>query len=246
MPTDAPPYAGKKIGELNQYDPVPEQPPVSAELQRKLIHGYYASTSYMDAQLGRVLAELDRLALTGSTLIVFWGDNGFSLGTHGDWTKHTNYEEANHVPLIFAGPGIVAGARTKALAETVDIFPTLCALAGLPAPTGPQPIDGVSQMPVLRDPAAHVKDHVYHAFPRPRPGKGEWLGRAIRTERYRFVEWKSVRDSAEPADLELYDYVADPGETANVAATLPDVVARLRAILARHPAAKTQATAASP
>jgi iduronate 2-sulfatase len=237
-PAGAPAYAVKGIGELNQYEPVPVSPPVSPELQRKLIHGYYASTSYMDAQLGLVLAELDRLGLAATTLVVFWGDNGFSFGTHGDWTKHTNYEEANHVPLIFAGPGITAGARTKALAETVDLYPTLCALAGLPAPAGPQPIDGVSQVPVLRDPATQVKDHVYHAFPRTRPGKGEWLGRAIRTERYRFVEWKSVRNPTEAADLELYDYATDPGETVNVATQQPEVVARLRALLARHPAAK--------
>lgn len=237
-PTGAPRYATKGIGELNQYEPVPDQPPVSAEIQRRLIHGYYASTSYMDAQLGRVLDELDRLGLTRTTLVVLWGDNGFSLGTHGDWTKHTNYEEANRIPLIFAGPGVAAGARTQALSETVDIFPTLCALAGLPAPTGPQPIDGVNLAPVLRDPRTTVRDHVYHAFPRGRPGKGEWLGRAIRTERYRLVEWKSFRDANEPADLELYDYVADPGETTNVAAQQPEVVARLRAMLARHPAAK--------
>jgi iduronate 2-sulfatase len=93
-------------------------------------------------------------------------------------------------------------------------------------------------VPVLRDPATQVKDHVYHAFPRPRPGKGEWLGRAIRTERYRFVEWKSIRTPAEPADLELYDYLNDPAETVNVAAQQPEVVARLCALLARHPAAK--------
>ncbi len=238
LPAGAPSYAGKGIGELNQYDPVADNPPVSPELQRRLIHGYYASTSYMDAQFGLVLDELDRLGLAGDTLVVLWGDNGFSFGTHGDWTKHTNYEEANHIPLIFAGPGITAGARTRALIETVDIYPTLCALAGLPAPTGSQPIDGVSQVPVLRDPATQVKDHVYHAFPRPRPGKGEWLGRAIRTERYRFVEWKSIRTPAEPADLELYDYLNDPAETVNVAAQQPEVVARLCALLARHPAAK--------
>jgi iduronate 2-sulfatase len=174
---------------------------------------------------------------------VLWGDNGFSFGTHGDWTKHTNYEEAVRIPLIFAGPGITTGARSGALVETVDIFPTLCALAGLPAPSGPQPIDGVSLVPVLGDPMATVRDHVYHAFPRPRPGQGEWLGRAIRTERHRFVEWRPWRDPDATPDLELYDYVADPGETVNLAAQQPEVVARLRAMLARHPEAKPPAAA---
>ncbi len=237
-PKDGPPYALKKIGELNQFAQVPEQPPLTEELQRTLIHGYYAGVSYADAQIGRVLDTLDRLGLAANTVVVVWGDNGYSFGTHGDWTKHTNYEESNHIPILFAGPGITTGARTQALIATVDLYPTLCALVGLPAPTGPQPIDGVSQVPVLRDPKTTVKDYVYHAFPRPRPGQGEWLGRAIRTERYRFVEWKSVRDPAAPADLELYDYVADPLEAVNVAARQPEVVARLLAMLASHPAAK--------
>jgi len=243
-PDGAPTYAGKGIGELGQYAPLPEQNlPVSAEHQRTLIHGYYASMSYMDAQLGRVLDELDRLKLTANTLVVVWGDHGFHLGDHGLWTKHTNYEQANRIPILFAGPGVTRGARTAALAETVDIFPTLCALAGLPAPSGPQPIDGVSLVPVLRDPTAAVKDHAYHVFPRNRPGVGETFGRAIRTARHRLVEWKKSGAPADTADLELYDYESDPGETQNLAATQPEVVARLRAILARHPEAKPQATA---
>ena len=238
-PRDAPPYALKRIMELNQYDPVPEQPPLDEALQRKLIQGYYASTSYMDAQVGRVLDALDRLGLADNTLVLLWGDNGYSLGTHGDWTKHTNFEETNHIPFIFAGPGIARGARTKAMIETVDIYPTLCALAGLPAPQGPQPIDGLSQAPVLRDPQRTVKDHVYHAFPKGRPAKGgEWLGRAIRTARYRLVEWRPADGSPAEPEFELYDYVADPLETTNIAAKNATVLAEMRALLARHPAAK--------
>lgn len=235
-PAGAPPYALKKIGELNQYEPVPDRTPVAEDLQRTLIHGYYAGVSYVDAQIGRVLDELDALGLADRTVVLLWGDNGYSLGTHGDWTKHTNYEDSNRIPYIFAGPGIARGARTAALIETVDIYPTLCALAELPAPAGPQPIEGLSQMPVLRDPKAAVKDHVYHAFPRRRPDRNqEWLGRAIRTERHRYVEWLPFGATGEKPDLELYDYVADPLESKNLAAEQPEIVARLRTVLAKYP-----------
>jgi iduronate 2-sulfatase len=243
-PEGAPPYAPKApLGELNQYDPVPEKPPLSPELQRTLIHGYYASTSYVDAQIGQVLDALAQLGLAENTIVLFWGDNGFSFGHHGLWTKHTNYEEANHIPLVLAGPGIPRGKRTRALVETVDLFPTLCALTGIPAPAGPQPIDGTSLLPVLRDPAAAVKDHVYHAFPRQRPGKGEWIGRAIRTARHRLVEWKPPGGDPALAEYELYDYETDPAESANLAAREPATVARLRELLARHPEARPFASA---
>lgn len=237
-PEGAPAYAGKTLGELNNYEPVPAQPPLDAELQRTLLHGYYAATSYVDAQIGRVLDELDRLRLAERTIIVLWGDHGWHLGDHGAWTKHTNYEQANRIPLVIVAPGVTRpGTRTRQLAETVDLYPTLADLAGLSKPDVPQPLDGVSLVPVLRQPAARVRDHAYHAFPRQRAGEPV-IGRAIRTERYRLVEWKTPGAPLESADLELYDYVLDPEETKNRAAAEPAVVAELQAILARHPEAK--------
>lgn len=236
-PVGAPPYALKGIGELNQYEPIPRQPPVDEALQRELVHGYYASTSYVDAQIGHVLDALDRLGLAKNTIVMLWGDNGFSLGSHGDWTKHTNYEAASHIPYLFAGPGIAKGARTKALIETVDVYPTLAALAGLPRPTGPQPIEGDDLGPVLRDPALPGKEFVYHCFPRPRPGMGEWIGRAIRTARYRYVEWRPLDGSPGKPDLKLYDYDTDPLERENLAAREPQVVAAMQALLAKEPPA---------
>jgi iduronate 2-sulfatase len=237
-PEDAPPYAGKTLLELNQYEPIPQRPPLEPELQRTLIHGYYACVSYVDAQIGRVLDELDRLELSNSTLIVLWGDHGWHFGDLGAWTKHTNYEQANRIPLIIVAPGAAeTGARTKQLAETVDIFPTLIELAGLPAPDVPQPLDGISLVPVLRDPQARLRDHAYHAFPRHRNGQPV-IGRAIRTDRYRLVEWKSPGAPAETADLELYDYHDDPEETRNLAKDRPEVLAQMLSILARHPEAR--------
>lgn len=232
MPLGAPPYAGKRGHELSNFDPIPPSGLPDDETARKLIHGYYASTSYADAQIGRVLDELDRLGLAENTIVVLWGDHGWHLGDHGIWTKHTNYEQANRIPLLIAAPGIQP-AVTRQLTETVDLYPTLAELAGLPAPKGPQPIDGLSLVPVLKDPARKLRDHAYHCFPR---DQGR-LGRAIRTERYRLVEWKRPGEPADKADLELYDYQDDPAETENLASRKPDVVRSLKAILDRHPEA---------
>lgn len=237
LPAGSPRVAHKRGGEIAAYAPVPEDPQAAfpEDLKRRLIHGYYASTSYVDAQIGRVLDELDRLGLADDTIVVLWGDHGFHLGDLGIWTKHTNYEQANRIPLLVVAPGVTRpGTHTRQLAETVDLFPTLAELAGLPAPAGPQPIDGVSLVPVLRDPEARVRDHAYHCFPK------ETIGRAIRTERHRLVEWKRPGAPADTAELELYDYEADPSERRNLAAEQPEVVAQLRAVLARHPEAVPQ------
>jgi iduronate 2-sulfatase len=158
------------------------------------------------------------------------------------WTKHTNYEQATRIPILIVAPGVARpGSSTAALIETVDLYPTLCELAGLPAPTDvAQPMDGRSLVFVLRDPKATVRDHASHAYPRNRgPGPaGEWLGRAVRTAQHRLVEWKKFGAAADTAELELYDYAADPGETKNLASDQPEVVAKLRAVLAQHPEPK--------
>ncbi|MBI5691303.1 MAG: sulfatase [Verrucomicrobia bacterium] len=239
-PVGAPAYAGKRGGEIVNYDPLSEENLREEERQRTLIHAYYACVSFVDAQIGRVLDELDRLQLADRTLVVLWGDHGWHLGDHGYWTKHTNYEQANRIPLLIVAPGVGRpGSVTRQPAETVDIYPTLVELAGLPKPAGPQPFDGVSLVPVLRNPAASVRDHAYHCYPRePR------LGRAIRTDRYRLVEWKRPGEPADTAEFELYDYATDPEETRNLAASQPEVVTRLRAILARHPEARPPLAAA--
>ena len=223
-PAGAPSYAGKTLGELNQYRPIPDSPPLDEATIKALIHGYYASLSYMDAQLGRVLDELDRLQLAESTIILLWGDHGYHLGDHGMWTKHTNYEQANRIPLLAVVPGASRPRSvTKSFVETVDIFPTLAELAGLPPPTGPQPIDGRSFASLVRQPETAHRDHATHCFPR-----GARLGRAIRTERYRLVEWKRWEADDAAAEYELYDYESDPEETRNLASQQPDVVESLR------------------
>jgi iduronate 2-sulfatase len=232
IPEGAPEYAGQFGGELRQYSDIPEKGDLDDDLTRRLIHGYYAATSYMDAQLGLVLDALDKSALADNTIIVLWGDHGWHLGDHRFWCKHTNYEQAARIPLIVAAPGKAAGVKTSSLVETVDLYPTLAELAGLPAPQG---LDGVSFAKVVADPAAKTRDSITHVYPR-----NGLLGRAIRTARYRMVEWKKPGDSADSAEFELYDYETDPLETKNLAKDKPEVLAELRGILAKQPEAKPQ------
>src|SRR5687767_13934701 len=243
-PEGAPSDAPTSWGELRQYSAMPEKGPVDDATAKALIHGYYASTSFVDAQIGRVLDELDRLDLTENTIVVLWGDHGWHLGDHGMWCKHSNYEQANRIPLMISAPHISKRAKKmKALAETVDLYPTLIELAGLPKMDTPQKLEGTSLVPVLKRPSREVNESVFHVYPRSRPGDGAILGRAVRTERYRLVEWKKPGARIETAEYELYDYKKDPDETINVAKKEPRIVKELQAHLAALGEAKPQINA---
>ncbi|MEC5126195.1 sulfatase-like hydrolase/transferase [Verrucomicrobiales bacterium BCK34] len=237
-PEGAPSYGPHSGGELRQYSDIPAKDEIDETLTRELIHGYYAATSYADAQVGRLIEALDSNGLSGNTIIVLWGDHGWHLGDHSIWCKHTNYEQAARIPLIVVAPGGAKNARSGAFIETVDLYPTLAELAGLP---GPKRLDGVSQAAVIADPETAVRDHVIHVYPR-----GGRLGRAIRTERYRMVEWKVPGSSVDTAEFELYDYVADPLETKNLASSEGERLNELREILATHPEAKPQYRVVTP
>lgn len=234
-PEGSPEFTKKRDHEMSQFFPVPVGKDVyDDDLKRKLIHGYYASVSYMDTQLGRVMEELKRLNLDENTIIVLWGDHGWHLGDHAIWTKHTNFEQANHIPLIINVPGVTKpGSSTNQFAESVDIYPTLANLAGLKKPTGPQPIDGIDLTPVLKDGTKQIKDHAYHAFP-----MGGYLGEAIRTDKYRMIRWSHMQDDEKETLYELYDYEKDPKETKNIATEKPEVVSKMTKILENYPVAK--------
>ncbi len=196
--------------------------------QKELIHGYYAATSYMDAQVGIVLDALDSLGLAKNTIIVLWGDHGWHLGDHNLWCKHTNFEQATHAPLLISAPGIQP-SKTKSPSEFIDIFPTLCDLTGVKIPDH---LDGKSLVPIMKDPKVSVKEFSVSQYPRPankienaRLGwsDGEFMGYSIRTQKYRYTIWlKDTFRSYKPykKDLvvatELYDYEKDPNETVNV------------------------------
>lgn len=238
LPAGAPEFAGHPSGELRRYSAIPDEGGFSVDLQRTLIHGYHACVSYTDAMIGKVLDALDALQLTRNTVVVLWGDHGWHLGDHGLWCKHSNYEQAARIPFMMAGPGIAQG-RAAGLVETVDLYPTLAELAGLPARAG---LDGRSLVPQLRDPAAPGAPHVLHCYPR----SAGLIGRALRTPTQRLVEWKVPGAAADSAVVELYDYGKDPQEEKNLAASAPETVAALRAILRDHyPEAKPQIKAAA-
>jgi iduronate 2-sulfatase len=236
-PEGAPSYAPQFGGELRSYREMPASPQsIDPNTTRHLIHGYYAATSYMDAQLGKVLDALEKNGLDKNTIVVLWGDHGWHLGDHGMWCKHTNYEQATRIPVVVSVPGTKPGSTTS-LVETVDIYPTLAELAGLPAPQG---LDGQSFAKLIAQPNSAHRDHAIHVYPR-----NKLLGRAVRTDRYRLVEWKQLEgtDKSSDAEFELYDYQQDANETKNLAESQPQVVAQLRELLAKHPEAKPQVKA---
>lgn len=218
-PKDAPDYAIRNVshgGEIRLYKDIPDGS-FPDDLARQLKHGYYASVSYMDAQMGRVLAELDRLDLRKNTVIVVWGDHGWKLGEHDGWAKHGNTENDSNAPLIVSAPGMKsANTHSKALVEFVDIYPTLSELAGLPLP---KHLEGISFKPLLDNPQLDWKSAAFSQYPRPKSGKGnsDLMGYTMRTDRYRFTQWVQDADSTQIDALELYDHQSDPQENQNIA-----------------------------
>ncbi len=210
VPKNAPSYAMTNWGELRNYFGVPKKGPCSDELARQLIHGYYACVTYIDAMIGRLLDELDRLKLSDNTVIILWGDHGWKLGEHAGWCKHTNFELDTHVPMILSVPDMkTAGRRTKALTEYVDIYPTLSEACGLELPAH---LEGRSMMPLLDDPGRSWKKAAFSQYPR-----GKVMGYSMRTERFRYTEWQDTRTNKVMA-RELYDHAKDPQENVNAAA----------------------------
>jgi arylsulfatase A-like enzyme len=209
-PKDVPKIALSNWGELRAYHDIPDLGPLTADDARTLKHGYYACVSYMDAQLGRVLSELDRLGLRDNTVIIVWGDHGWKLGEHGMWCKHTNFENDARAPLICAAPSQKAGGRhTSALVEFVDIYPTLCELTGLPLP---KHLEGDSFAALLDNPTLPGEPTAVSQYPR-----GNVMGYSMRTDRYRFTLWQKRQKDHATVAVELYDHLTDPDENVNAA-----------------------------
>ncbi|MFO0801381.1 MAG: sulfatase [Gemmataceae bacterium] len=215
-PAGAPKFAPQFGGELRAYVGIPKAGPVAEATARRLVHGYYAAVSYMDAQLGRVLDSLRESGFADNTVVVLWGDHGWHLGDHGMWCKHTNYELATRAALVVSAPGQRAPGRPcDRLVEFVDVYPTLSDVCRLPAPAG---VEGSSFAPLLDDPAKPWKAAAFSQYPRPGgPGVGPLMGYAVRTDTHRYVEWRK-RDGGEVVARELYDHRTDAAEDRNVAA----------------------------
>jgi len=208
-PKNAPEFAARSGDDFYWYAGVPEDRKITADYGRKCLHGYLAAISYVDAQVGRLLNTLEELNLADNTVVVLWGDHGYYMGEHGWWGgKHNNYEGATNAPLIVSVPGMeTAGKRAHGLVEFVDIYPTLVEICGLPAPTG---TEGASFAALLDDPDREGKETAFSWYPR-----GGYMGRAMRTDRYRYVEW--MDKAGRLAAVELYDHHLDPEENENVA-----------------------------
>ena len=207
-PKDVFPTALTEFGELRNYTGMPQESPIPDNKARELIRAYRAATSYTDAQIGRLLAELDKLGLREKTIVVLWGDHGWQLGEHGLWCKHTNFELATRSTLMISAPEQKKrGSKTDALVEFVDIYPSLCELAGLPLTSG---LEGKSFVPLMEDPKREWKTAAFSQYPR-----GKVMGYAMRTDRYRYIEWAEKGKS--PEGIELYYHKRDPDENVNVA-----------------------------
>ena len=190
----------------------------SEDTARLLKHGYYASVSYTDAQVGRLLDALEKEGLTKNTIIILWGDHGWKLGEHRSWAKMTNFEIDTRAPLIISVPGMKSkGKVTRKLVEFVDIDPTLCELAGLPVPKG---LAGKSTVPLLNDPETPWKAAAYSQYLREGAWRGPdtitYMGYTARTQQFRYVEWYNW-DTHQLAARELYDHRTDHNENRNIA-----------------------------
>ncbi|MDP6044683.1 MAG: sulfatase, partial [Phycisphaerae bacterium] len=218
-PKGAPELAVRSWRELEGYRDIPRDGKIPPQKVQLLRHGYYACVSYIDDLVGRLLKELGRLGLAGNTVVVLWGDHGFHLGEQGLWTKANNYEWSTRGPLILSAPGRPnAGGRTKALVEFVDIYPTLAELCGLSIPKG---LEGLSMVPLLARPDRAWKKAAFSQYPRHRTSHrhrkhGQIMGYTIRTDRYRYVEWRQW-GTREVVARELYDHSSDAGEMVNLA-----------------------------
>ena len=201
-PKGAPAAAMHNFGELRKYAWIPEAGPLPDGMALEMIHGYYASVSYVDAQIGRLLAALKELGLDKNTVVILWGDHGWQLGEHGLWCKHCNFQTSLRAPLLVKVPGISGGKRTSALTEFVDIYPTLCELCGLEPPPS---LQGTSFVPLLNNSEKKWKKAVFSCFHN---------GGSVRTNRYLYTEWtdKNGRVYARM----LYDHQSDPGENVNI------------------------------
>lgn len=180
----------------------PSADKLSDAQKRQAIAGYYAGVSFLDAQVGVLLETMDRLKLWENTVVVFFGDHGYHLNEHGLWRKQTLFEESARIPLLIVAPDGKAGAASPRLVESVDLYPTLVDLCGLPAPDG---LEGTSLRPLLKDPHRAWKKAAFTQVSR-----GKVMGRSVRSERYRYTEWGDEKTA------ELYDHQTDPHEFRNL------------------------------
>ncbi|MFC2138697.1 sulfatase [Bacteroidota bacterium] len=202
-PENAPEQAMHNFGELRAYTGIPKEGPIPDSIAKKLIHGYYASTSYIDSMIGKVLHSLDTLGMSENTIIVLLADHGWHLGEHGLWCKHCNFDKVLRVPLIIKAPGFNEGEKTIALTELIDLYPTLCDLCEIDKPDH---LDGKSLMDILKNPENQHKNEIYSRY---------HAGETVIDHQYAYTEWYN-KESDIVARM-LYDHHSDYDENKNIA-----------------------------
>jgi len=226
--SSAPEIARHGGREVRSYTDIPKKGEITRTQNVTLNHGYYAAISFLDAQIGKLLDALKDQGLAENTIVVLWSDHGFHLGEHDLWCKTSNFELDARVPLIISQPGMTtAGQQTRSLVELVDLYPTLLQLCEIKPKT---PIEGASLAPVLKDPSANVRGSALTQHPRPAyyNGKPEVMGYSLRTDGFRYTEWRDFTSGKVQA-VELYDHTSDPQEAINVASE-PTYQARRQAL----------------
>ena len=219
-PKNVPDIAMHSSREIKGYGLSPKDRPFTESEIRHYRHGYYASISFLDAQLGEILTALDESGKADNTVIVFTSDHGFHIGEQTLWGKTSNFELDARVPLIIASPKhqASAGKTTQSLVELVDLFPSLADLAGIDGDL-PRNLEGKSLVPILEDSKATVKEVALTQHQQPFYGNRKlWKawGYSIRTSRWRYTEWRSINDVDQVIARELYDHQDDPIETSNI------------------------------
>jgi iduronate 2-sulfatase len=227
-PKGAPEFA-IQVGaaEVNQY--VREnRGPASPEETKQLRHGYAACVSYIDAQVGRLLDELDSNGIRDKTIVVLWSDHGYKLGDFGSWAKHTNFEIDTRVPLIISAPGLAKNSKCDSVVELVDLHPTLSELAGLPVHAG---VEGESFAENVANPSTPGQKTAFSQYPR-----GGYMGYTVRTATHRYTEWHNPKEEVRVVARELYKYGEASLESENLAdmAAFRDVQKELQEILANR------------
>lgn len=245
---NTPRYALSNNSELSHYVDLIDIPApwdddvLPAEQAKHLTHAYYSCVSYVDAQIGRLLTAVEEEGLTDNTIVVLWSDHGWKLGEYRGWGKMTNYEIDARVPLLISAPGMkTAGQQTDKLAELLDLYPTLCELAGIETPDF---VDGSSLAPILNGVDTEVHEAAVSQYYRKLNGE-EFMGYSIRTPDYRLIEWRNFA-SGEVTARELYDHTANHSETTNIIDDAPqEIVDQITATLLKtHPRIKLNMTPA--
>ena len=224
MPLNAPKEANFYSGELKSYTSFEKnKEPILDKEAVRLKHGYMACVSFIDAQIGKVITRLQELEMYDNTIIVLWGDHGWSLGEHGHWGKHTNFNNALQVPLLIHAPGFAQGEKSNSLVSLIDLYPTLCDLSGIELPVH---LQGKSIKGILNNTNQEINMYMFSKWKK---------GESVKYNDFLYTEFYHKKTGAYVSNM-LYNHKKDPKETVNVVGVQEynTVVENLKRVLNNH------------